>query len=159
MDKRKTLAILIPTVIIVWGLIIYKIVGRMLVNDEPIVMVQTHVEKPMKEQLVHKLDLDYPDPFLKGTVSRSVAPKKKQVTTKRKPRKKKQQKVEIPNPVLRYNGRIENRTSSEERHMITVNGASHIVTIDQNIDGVTLKKVFSDSVEFAWEKKKIIVSR
>ncbi len=158
MNERKRMFILIPILILVWGLVIYHVYDA--VSDDVTPIVQTNeAYVAIPEKLVEfELALNYPDPFLQTAMAKPVVVAKKSPTrtNKRKPEKRVQT---VPKPALRYSGRIENLESNEERHLISVNGNPQIVTLGQEVDGVVLKKVFADSVEFKWNKETIFVRR
>ncbi|MBI1286285.1 MAG: hypothetical protein GC178_01790 [Flavobacteriales bacterium] len=159
MKDKKTLVVLIPALIIVWGMIIYRLVETFS-EDDPTVEIFARTEAPVEsEHITYALQLDYPDPFLKAEIRKAVVKDVKKSSTK--PQKKPvQRKVrETPAPKLRYNGRVENRTSNEERHLISINGNPHIVALNELVDEVTLQKVFTDSVQFRWNKETIYVKR
>ncbi len=160
MGNRKAIWILLPLVTAVWGVIIYKVIVHF--NGEGITRV-ADTEKfiePAAEQKVYTLALNYSDPFLR-TAQKPAQTNKTSAPTNPRPREKKITKpaADPKRPVLRYNGRVENRTSKAERHIILVNGVSHIVTIGQNADGVVLKKIFQDSVQFNWGKETLYVRK
>lgn len=159
MDKR--LYILIPLVVIIWGLIIYKAVDAL--STEPVV-VENQIQdtpkasSPKKERILH---LNYSDPFLGTTPQKQVV--KAKPVSKRQPkiaeRKRKKQEPKVSLPKLRYNGMVENHGSGSERHLVAVNGSTRIVTIGEDIDGVKLEKVYADSVLFTWNSEKIFIRK
>ncbi len=158
MQNKKLLYILLPVVVVVWGLIIFKIIDALSEDEVPVLNRQPEVVAMKQSDFKYELALNYPDPFL-GKSKRSE-PKK--VTDKKKAptlTKKKRETPKVQAPKLRYNGRIENRESSDERHLIAVNGNAHIISLGEEVDGVKLEKVYADSVLFKWNNEKIYVRR
>lgn len=158
MKNRKVIFVLLPLVVVVWGVIIYRVVVVMNGGNPPVGDAISMTQEPKTETINYQLALNYADPFL-GTRQLPKPAPKVQVTKHRPRKQKKSVSKKVSIPALRYNGRVENRTSNEERHMISVNGKAHIITIGNEIDGVVLKRVFSDSVEFKWNKETIYVKR
>lgn len=164
MDRKKAIWILGPAVLLIWGLIIYKVVSSLSGPSQDNVSVQAAPVAPRTVDTVHPLLLNYPDPFLRKEAPRpapSAAPSVKAAPVKNPPQRKKEEKKEVQRarPVLRYHGRVENTASKDERHLVLVNGQSHIVTLGQEVDGVALKRVYADSVEFLWEKERIFIRK
>lgn len=158
MQNKKLLYILLPVVVVVWGLIIFKVVDALSDDEAPVLSHQPEVVATKQSGFTHELALNYPDPFL-GKSKRSE-PKKVTVKKKAPTRtKKKKEAPKVQAPKLRYNGRIENRESSDERHLIAVNGSAHIISLGEEVDGVKLEKVYADSVLFKWNNEKIYVRR
>lgn len=158
MSERKRMFVLIPVLILVWGMVIYRVYDA--IKDDTILKEEAELlQVPVQEKKSdHELALDYPDPFLKTAVAKPVVVVKN-VSAKKVERKPEKKVQTVPKPVLRYSGRVENRESKKERHLISVNGNPHIVSVGEEIDGVALKKVFVDSVEFKWNKETIFVRR
>jgi len=159
MGNRKAIWVLVPLVAAVWGVIIYKVVVHL--SDKGVTRASEAQKliEPMVEQQAYTLALNYPDPFLR-TVQKPVQARPAAPPANRTKEKKPVRPIADPKrPVLRYSGRVENRDSKAERHLILVNGVSHIVTIGQDVDGVVLRKVFQDSVQFNWEKETLYVRK
>ncbi len=160
MANRKVILFLLPLVLIIWGVIIYRIINAIADHELPVAEEIHRTAPPKKGQVQFTLALNYPDPFLGTPKPRSKPASKETKVTQTKPKKVLEKKVTSPSqPVLRYNGRVENRSSNQERHLISLNGNPHIVTIGQEVDGVVLKKVYQDSVQFKWNKETIFVRR
>ena len=150
MKNKKLMFVLLPVVVVVWGVIIYRVVNAMM-DDEPTVLETISVSNRIQKEVIrYELALNYSDPFLGP--SRVVSRPKKSTKKVSKPRKRTVKQATVKRPIIRYNGRIENTSSNEARHLISVDGQSHIVTLEQDIAGVVLKKVFTDSVQFKWNK-------
>lgn len=163
MDRKKAIWILGPAVLLIWGLIIYKVLSSLSGPPQGKVPVHAAPPAPRMADTVHPLLLNYPDPFLRKESTRpdpSAAPFVKVAAVKNSPQRKKEKKeVERARPLLRYHGRVENTASKNERHLVLVNGQSHIVTLGQTVDGVALKRIYTDSVEFLWEKERIFIRK
>ena len=158
MQNKKLLYILVPVVVMVWGVIIFKVIDAVSDDEIPVLNRQTEVVTTKRPDVSYELALNYPDPFLgrsRRSVSKKATVKKKAPARTRK--KKEPPKVQAPD--MRYNGRIENRESSDERHLISLNGSAHIISLGEVVEGVKLEKVFADSVLFRWNNEKIYVRR
>ncbi len=147
-DKRVTTWVLVISVALIWGTIIYKAIRR---NPDPKVnskIIISPLTKNMKEKFAYKLLLNYPDPFFRI----SEVNDKSQANTIAK------KAVPINWPNLKYNGCISNK--EDVRVHITYEESSFILKPGEAFaENCVVKKICSDSVlivkgnEKKWYKK------
>ena len=123
MDKKVKTYLLLAVVLLVWGVIGYKIVSTINPTKEkknPTISQVTFTPKMRKEKDTFSLSLDYRDPFL-GTLQRTSTPK----TSK----KKSTPKVTIPERVIKYTGFIANKTEKPTVFFVTIDDQQQMMSI------------------------------
>ncbi|HBL77425.1 MAG: hypothetical protein A2W90_21350 [Bacteroidetes bacterium GWF2_42_66] len=143
-NKKFTYFVLIPAVIVVWGLIVYKIIARDS-NTAPGNFMPETVAK--EEKIVrneeYKLLNNYPDPF---SIEKIAVPVKKTEKTRVSP-------PSVPKynwPDIRFNGYILNGDIA--RAHITINGENKILMLNDNFsDGYILTGITKDSIKVRYQ--------
>ena len=153
-NKKFTYYVLVPAVIIVWGLIVYKIVAKDNTGIEINYLPQTTIKTQNKiEETKYSLLDNYPDPFLakkKITITKQITKN----TAKINAVVPKQQ----PWPSIKFNGYIFNGNSAKAH--ISVNNENMILKVnDLILNDYTLSVITSDSIkvrrgnEYKWFHK------
>jgi hypothetical protein len=173
-NKKLSQAIVGIFVIGVWGTIFYKIYTKLTDDDAPVAVVQ---DAPLlagsrPDQDTFHLLANYNDPFLNKMPggasagasfsggSSSGGSYHAAVPVSNVP--KKQVKVEAPvapPTQLRFSGMVNNHATNKKVAMISINGQSHVMQENQQIENVKLPKIFSDSALVLVDKKKMVVRR
>ena len=142
-NKKLTYYILIPAVLVVWGLIIYKIVMRD--NDQIRPTDLSGYSKKAQSVIgksTYQLLNNYPDPFSGGhtiTVEKSVG--KQEIV---KP------KIEKKWSVIRFNGYILN--GNKVKCHLTIDGDDKILQVHEKILGdYIVSMITPDSVEIKYQ--------
>ena len=157
-NNKKTLFILIPALIAIWGLIAYKIFA---VVDTPEVTTPSSSLKTIKlnskaDTLDFELFLSYADPFKisnnRTRITKAIPALNKTVII---PRKKESIET-LEWPSINYGGMVK---SSNQRQvaLLTVNGKEYIVNKMEEIEGVKILNYTIDEikVKFSGEEKTI----
>lgn len=141
MKSKTTIYVLIAAVMVIWGVIAWKLFAPS--------RVETYAARPSVSNTVvaserDTLLLDYPDPFLKkqpGVSGSGHTPSSA---------KKKEPKPQLPKIreecQLRYIGHI--RQGKIRRCIVESGGAHHSVAMGESVDGFRLAKIFPDSLVF-----------
>lgn len=157
---KKSIYILLPVNLLVWGFIGYKIVLALGSDDlpEPIEGAASHAVVTAKDTVQVKLALNYDDPFLKQEPQRrsqtgnnhldraSTAPAVQPVQQKPKPEPK-------PEKDIRYLGTIQNKNSGRIMALIAIDGNSHTVKKGDQVEGLTVKEITAGYVELKEGKR------
>ncbi len=164
MKNKKTLYFLIPLVVIVWGLLFYKIFGY--IGDKKPDNLNTMSVNIKSDTTIDvdtfKLLANYDDPFLDKPYQMEESPifENQNDIIKTPPPKPKQTEVisTIPWPKISYGGIIKNNISNKTIVIVYINGSGKIMTLGESSNNVLLKKIYKDSiiVEFNKEIKKFI---
>ena len=116
MKNKKNIYILLPVVILVWGLLIYKIVAATKPNATTQELVATAQFNPLQLEATESftINANYRDPFL-GIVKKKkkIKPKTKKVTTK---------KITVPFPNIIYKGVVSPKGKNQQVYLISING-------------------------------------
>jgi hypothetical protein len=136
MKKKYTTYFLLFALLIVWGIIFYRIIKYISEQKElPLSNPKEvrSVQKEVRDSVV--LDLNYPDPFsgelnsvlepqlpAKANYSNRYAQKHKDTTTKI---------IKTDEKIL-YKGEITNKTSSSKVYIISVNGKTRVLSNNKN---------------------------
>jgi hypothetical protein len=158
--SKKTAWILLPAVLLIWGLLAWKIYAAMkddsdapFVADAPTLSTSQHTTIPDTYQLL----LDYPDPFLtakKTPVRNAASPKPKSTAAPAA------NITPVPSPTwpeLRYAGLVQSH--GKTLGFLSVNGESHFVKTNDVIDDLTVQKIWKDSVLVMRGKEKKVVRK
>ena len=167
MKDKKVTGLLLLGVLIVWGLIVYRII-KSVGSDESVTQVAV-VESTFKVQEIdtttsgYKLKLSYEDPFLKNVQSK--LPKKiykpvKRVE-KRNPVIKKEPQVQVPQinwSMIKYSGSLQNKKNGQLVALMQFFGQPLTLSEGEEKNGLLIRKIHRDSVEikYSGEKKTIL---
>ena len=139
-NKKFTYYVLFPAVILVWGLIVYKIVvkdGDYTVTNEPSSIQKK--EQSNVENDGYELFNNYPDPFLEGypQAEENFGSGEPEVTVPKTVKKW---------PIIRFDGYIINGTKIK-CHM-TINGEDKILQVNEKaMEDYVVSAITPDSVE------------
>jgi hypothetical protein len=161
MKNKKLLYILLPAVILIWGMIIYRVLngsksempatGDVLKNNTSVIGVSDDS---------FSLSAAYPDPFRAEPVKHSVLAAGSSVPLKQPAKEKKTlPPVNASWPQVTYNGVIKNQQSKKELAMVQVNGQSSFMKAGDVTNDVQLLKIFRDSIQVQYGKEKKIVHK
>lgn len=161
---KKSLYLLLPVNLLVWGFIGYKIVTAFQTEDVPLVMENASTYKALdqKDTLPIELALNYEDPFLKQELVKRnrvdhygagnqniVAPKpRKPVVAEIKPQKE-----------IKYLGTIQNKTSGMMMALISIDGNSYTIKKGDEVEGFSIKNITNSYIEVKEGKKSFKVGK
>lgn len=150
MKSRKSIFILAPLVLLIWGIIGYKIYSSLDKKDETVVK-RIKVEEHQTSFLADtcKLLLSYADPFLDR-----MEPIRKVPSGIKNPLPA---KTAVANkaawPLIGYSGMIKNKQSNKILALLSINGTSMSSKEGEEINGVKVLKIFKDSVKLSFQKE------
>lgn len=149
MKNKKNIYILLPAVLIIWGLLIYKVV-RGIKPSSPNVTIpettQAYNLKSIKEPEPFTIKADYRDPFL-GTME-----KKKEVKTT-KPKAPIVKKEQQPFPTIVYKGVVSPKGNGDEVFMILVNTQQYLFKKNEIHGNVKLIKGDNERVVLRFQNQ------
>ena len=153
MKNKKMMIVLIPLVVVIWGLVLYRILDFQ--SDEVATLPppsKAVIDTNTAKNEVFHIVADYRDPFL-GRVAKKTKPKPKDAIARKKVIKKPPIPVKWP-PIV-FGGVIRNQQSKQEVAILTVNQQEALLAVDDKLQGVTLKKIFNnDSILVAMNQHK-----
>lgn len=149
MKNKKNIYFLVPAILIIWGLIGYRIYKA--INPPPTEVIAINAVdgfKPKKVKTVKSYDInaDYRDPFL-GILASNKKVKRKATTTVAKP------KEQIAFPTIVYKGIISPKTSRKSAvYLVQINGQQNLLKLRNTSQEVTL--ISGNDKEIVLEYKK-----
>lgn len=165
MKNKKQIYILLPVVLLVWGIIGYRIFSAMSGDsDEPVSFnspTSAWVDNA-EVDVDYELNLDYSDPFLKNTArwkSSSVQSNNPNKVVVKPKIKKVVKAIPLAWPAIRYNGLIRKTNDKSTLYIIEINGRSNFMSLGEELEQLKLLKAYRDSiqVEFQGKEKRTIL--
>ncbi len=156
MKDKKTVYILIPVVLLIWGIIFYRIYGFFNGGNNQAFHTPQLVITDSAELLNDSFNIhaDYRDPFLDKAIKKQISGSGTTVAKPVKP-----VPTSSPWPAIVYGGIIKNQKSNKQLALIQINGQSNMMKAGEEANGVQLLKVFKDSIEVKFGKEKKYISK
>ena len=161
MKNKKLLYVLIPAVLLVWGIIIYKIVAPGSGGDDTSPLKNNEFITSSSTEILNdtfSINPNYRDPFLGKSIKKTI-PSENKVSNVTIPTViKKTTEPTIKWPSVIYAGLIKNKKSNKQLVLIQINGQSSSIKVGEIINGIELINIFKDSIEvkFGNEKKFVV---
>jgi hypothetical protein len=149
MKNKKSIYFLLPLVLVIWGLLIYKFVTyRTSIPDVPTFQPDL-TQRPIQlaEHDTFSINTDYRDPFLGKLYKTSELRRSTDQTIKQKV----SQKIDVW-PDVRYKGIVSDVKSKKRIFLVVVNGRNNMMQIGQTKDEVMLKSGDSKEVVLVYKK-------
>lgn len=156
-DKR-TLYVLLPAVLAIWGLIGWQVFSGLRPPDLP-VTIRPQPQSHEQPKTTRSLSLDYEDPFkIRSSRSITSTATNKPAATPKTPTKAAAvtpppQKVEKPWPLVRYLGMIKNLSTKRHNAMLQLENQTEMVVIGATWQELTVVRCEADSVQLRFEKE------
>lgn len=149
--SKRSIYVLLPIVIVIWGLIVYKVLDITGSPEEISLTVPLRDELSTQEQSAREtLSLSYPDPF--GLEKpKVVKPHRNRNRTTRRDRSVTQW------PELKYNGRVTAKNTNRQISIITINDRQHFFVLEQQHEEVKLLQAWKDSARVSYQDSLIKV--
>lgn len=150
MNKKGINGLLIVVVLIIWGLIFYRLFNSFFAEPSENIPTQTNQKKIIAE--IERKDFilraDYRDPFLGKMFKEAVKPKMQNIAIP-----KKVVKEEKPVTEIKFLGMIKNKTSNKGIALVSINGEDKMAAEGEERVGVKFIKITSDSVRVICQGK------
>jgi hypothetical protein len=164
LKNKKAIYILIPLNIAIWGFFIYRFYTAFNEYDGPALSEKTAPVRleTTKDSVTYKLSLDYKDPFLREAERHYVNNNTPVVTKTVVPRAP---VVKTPTvtpkqlPDIKYLGLIKNSTSGASTAIISLNGQSKLIKVNDVIDGITFKSFDNNQLVALLGKDKMVIKK
>lgn len=154
MKNKKSLYILLPLVIIIWGTLFWKVFmgSRAKVMQQPKAITKAITSEEVKKERI-KLNLDYGDPFLRSIKGNQPISEPANV----KPQLKVNRVVAWP--MLEYNGLIKSHSTEKIVGMLNINNKKYLVRLEEVVQGISVVAIFPDSIVLMNQSDKICFKR
>jgi hypothetical protein len=156
--SKKAVYFLLPVVLVVWGLIFYKVFHAVNNSDDRFNYSTSQVNFSTGDSSITEtfnISGNYRDPFLGKIYSDKVEVK---TDTKKETGPAKAKQV-MQWPVVRYGGMLGNEKNGNLLVMIKIHGTNKLMKAGDEFSGVEITKVFHDSVEVKFLKEKKIFKK
>ena len=149
MKSKKNIYFLLPTVLIVWGLLGYRVFSTINPSNNQQIATNATVFKPrqFKEAKSFTINTSYRDPFL-GTVQHKKKSKKRVVKVKN---------IQ-PFPTIKYKGVVASKTTKQQVFIISINGKHYFFKKHQKQQGLQLLKGNKKSITLKFQGQRQIFS-
>ncbi|MFW5852299.1 MAG: hypothetical protein ACOCWB_08750 [Bacteroidota bacterium] len=151
MKKKNVTYLLLVIVIVVWGIILYKIYEYISTDSDkssPMAIDTTSFQETTIPTDTFSLSLDYQDPFLKKQLNYRTKPsltKKHSHTPKKtQPKITKQTIQKTIWPHITYDGMI--RSDETNLALLQINNQSYIIALGEEEKNIHVKQLFQDSI-------------
>ena len=161
MKNKKTTYFLLPIVLAVWGMIGWKVYAAFGGNEKNIVASNLPTEKinPAETSDTTSLVVNYRDPFLDKAVEK-IIPRQSKSNSQNIIVKQSVPAMQTSAwPKLAYQGLIKKSVGEKATGFLTVDGKSFFVQAKQDLQDVTIGRLWKDSVEVFFEKEKKIIRK
>ncbi len=164
--KKKINIVLIIVVLGLWGTVGYRTVNQYFFSKKLIIKTMD-LNKELNANQINKdtfqMENSIRDPFL-NKQDQSMVPSTKKIYSKSLNIKKNVAQTFKPKefinwPSISYHGYIQSKVNNEELILVKINEKMHKLKINEEVEGVTLKKVYKDSIEFVFNKEKKIIQK
>lgn len=160
--KKKINIVLILAVLGLWGTVVYKAVSQYLFPKEFVENATASTKSHFNSNLINKdtfhLEAIPRDPFLNKQYQNPIVPK----VFHPKSINKTVAQVIIPIvnknwPTITYYGYIKSKEKNEELILVKINQKLHKLRKTDQVEGVTINKVYNDSIALYFNKEKRII--
>jgi hypothetical protein len=162
--SKKTLYIMVPVNICLWGFIGYKFYSAF-GDSEADIPIENAIAtlKVNEDTTTYQLSLNYPDPFLKEEPK--VRHEQNNLnSTNNKPLTNIHPKftatvTPTPSKEIKYLGLIQNKSSGAATALISINGKSYIIKKGEMIEGVNFESITDQIIIAKIGKEKLTINK
>lgn len=165
MNQKPVKYILIGGVVVVWGLIIYRVVDGLNPDDNVPAIKTSNTIAPATILTTDSFTLiaDYSDPFIPGsdTVNTAAALTEKAVAAPPPPPPvvNKPPEDTYKEGTIQYLGMISNPARKLKLGSITINGKEMLVKEKEKVEGYEVEKISAETVVVRYKKKRITIQK
>ena len=161
MKNKKITYILVPLVLLIWGLAVIRIISMFNQKDDEIVPVSTSqiIKLDSLQKDTFTLYSDYPDPFFKGSVNPIYYGNTDNQGTVNTPNIKAKLIKKVQWPEIRYGGIILSKKTGKINGLLIVKESRLIIHDGILCDSIKVLKIFRDSVVLELRKSKKTVNK
>jgi hypothetical protein len=165
LKNKKIIYLLIPLNIFVWGFFVYRFYTAYNEIDEvPQKEIMPGFNRAeLKDSISYKLNFTYKDPFLKESFissSHHDQSSAESPVTSMKPISPTQITTSAKQlPDIKYMGLIKNTNTGAVTALISLNGQSKIIKLNDVIEGISFKAFTRDSLVARWGKERLVLRK
>jgi hypothetical protein len=154
MKKKKTLYMMLPLVVLVWGFVVYQLFGSFFsapsYAKEEVIQIAS-VDEIKKDTFL--IVADYRDPFLgKKAKSRKLHSAINNAVSIPKGNSKKVKSEKVW-PIIAYKGMIKNNNSNKRVGILSVEGKEHLIKETDIVSEITILSINKREVSVRFQKE------
>jgi hypothetical protein len=146
MKNKKSIYILLPVVLLIWGVVLYQFFSFSVPDEVVESASKEFTIKPfkIKERASFSINVNYRDPFLGSAYN----PEKNTKDNPHRNQKKKAPKPEetIVWPVIQYKGMLSDPKEKKKRFMLVISGKNYFMKAGDTQDEIFLKDGDKESI-------------
>ena len=150
MKNKRNTYLLLGVVMIIWGLILYKMIHTLYPREEHSatrVLGVSFKATPIQEQDTFSIAIHERDPFLDVFRPKRIQHKPKRSTSVRI------REENVPQLAIAFSGMITDTKSKARIFFVTINGQQHLMKIDEEIADVKLIRGSEDAIRIRHKNK------
>jgi hypothetical protein len=163
MKNKKSVYILLPLVVIIWGIIFYRIFtgtsnDQYNLQTQKTLKVSDEYEKPQS----FKIYTNYKDPFLKSIRQKKETKKTEKTTKKKNTRSfssRRRRRTLTRWPDISYKGTVKNQGKTRNVFLVEIEKQSFLTHPGDTLKGVVIKKCYEDSIVVHFKDRKKTIKR
>jgi hypothetical protein len=163
---KKGVYIMVLINLAIWGYFGYTFYTEYFKSDDVEVAenkTNTVSKNISQDTTTYKLQLNYEDPFLKKekqlAATNLVKPNNEPKKVVDKKIVKQPEEPKKPLPQIKYLGLVKNNSSGAITALVSINGQSHIIKANDNIEGIIFKNISSDNIIAQIGKEAITINK
>lgn len=157
MKNKKTLYILLPLVIVIWGLIIWKLVSYTKEDSVTSNQKWTQETAEVSDSLEYVIIANYSDPFLRNKSSAYIQPQKQTRITGITETRVKSLVTTNTKPDITYKGQIKSTTRTTA--IVLKNDKTFLLSEGSILNDIKIVRIYPDSILVSCENKKFTYAR
>ena len=160
MKKKKTLYMMLPLVLLVWGFVFYQLFGSFFgtpnyAKEE--IKQEVNIDEIKKDTFL--IVADYRDPFLGKKIRTKKTISSSQGTKPKGNNRAKMPKAEKPWPSISFKGMIKNNNSDRRVGILNVNGKEFLIKEKDIVNDVTIVSIAKSTVEVRFQKESKTITK
>ena len=163
LKRKNALFILIPINVAIWGFFAYRIYNSFAASEVAEIPERTPfpISTVSLDTVKYSLNLNYEDPFLKDLKNTRRRNSNRANSLEKSPLTFRAPKIPTvkSRPDLKYHGLIKNNTTGISAALISLNGQSHLIKVNEKLEGLQFKSYNRDSLVARWGKESIVVHK
>jgi hypothetical protein len=161
MKNKKLLYVLIPAVLVIWGIIAFRIYRAVYRSDQAQMGFMHQSSNSEKATIQDTINLiaNYPDPFLKEVYSSSIEGSVNSSILIRDFSTEVQNQPTIIWPEVRYGGRIKNSSHNKDVFLIQIGTTNYLLKPGEIVENVKLLNADKDSIIMEYQNQQKTIKR
>lgn len=164
MKNKKLIYILLPLVILVWGLVVYRFFfeGRKDSDRIPMLENKKEIKTEIENEEQYTLIANYRDPFLDhvpAIIQNDESDEKKAETNLTNLRRQRTNVSSVRWPEISYGGFIRNDKENKYTILVGIKNQNYLVNIGDTIQNIHIKAFYQDSLLIVYNNEEKTIKK